>query len=153
VAMAIRGPGIAAGSRSNEFVHVADLFATILTMAELTPPATNFSSTGAEVDSDSVSLTPILFGSASTVRNPNEGYILTEVNWNGLKVGARNATYKVVCSGGTANCGFYDLVGDPLEEYLLSKPDSCANFRAWPMSSPEWHYCRLIEVVNMHSIF
>jgi hypothetical protein len=122
-------------------------------MAELTPPATNFSSTGAEVDSDSVSLTPILFGSASTVRNPNEGYILTEVNWNGLKVGARNATYKIVCSGGTANCGFYDLVGDPLEEYQLSKPDSCANFRAWPMSSPEWHYCRLIEVVNMHSIF
>jgi arylsulfatase A-like enzyme len=152
VAMAIRGLGIAAGSRSGEFVHVADLFATILTLAGLTPPATNFSSTGAEVDSDSVSLTPILFGSASTVRDPNEGYILTEVNWNGLKVGARNATYKVVCNFNTnpSNCTFYNLATDPLEEYPLTKPGSC------PSGTPSdsaWHYCRLIDVINLYSIF
>ena len=153
VPMAIRGPGISPGSESSEFVHVADLFATILTLAGLTPPAENLNNAGTLVNSDSKSLTPILFGSASTVRDPNEDYILTETSYGGNKVGARNATYKVVCNADTSNCEFYDLMDDPLEEYQLSKPDSCANFRAWPMSSPEWHYCRLIEVVNMYSIF
>ena len=38
VPMAIRGPGIAAGSKSSEFVHAADLFSTILALAGLTPP-------------------------------------------------------------------------------------------------------------------
>jgi arylsulfatase A-like enzyme len=154
VAMAVRGPGITPGSRSNEFVHVADLFATILTMAGLTPPTTNLSNTGAVVDSDSKSLTPILFGSSSTVRDPNEGYILTETSYNGNKVGARNARYKVVCSTNTSNCSFYDLVTDPLEETLLSKPGSCTDYRTtYTTATPEWHYCRLIEVVNTYSIF
>jgi hypothetical protein len=108
------------------------------------------------VDSDSVSLTPILFGSASTLRDPNEGYILTEVNWNNQpKVGARNGTYKVICNTNTsnANCTFYNLITDPLEEYPLTKPGSCTNFRTWPTSNPDWHYCRLIEVMNNYSIF
>jgi arylsulfatase A-like enzyme len=155
VPMVIRGPGIAADRESTEFVHVADLFATILTLAGLTPPATNFNSTGAVVASDSVSLTPILFGSAPTVRDPNEGYLLTEVSWGGNKVGARNATYKVICNTNTANanCTFYNLVTDPLEEYPLTKPAGCSNFRTWPTSNPDWHYCRLIEVMNTYSIF
>jgi arylsulfatase A-like enzyme len=155
VPMVIWGPGIAAG-RSTEFVHAADLFATILTLAGLTPPAKNFNNTGAVVDSDSVSLTPILFGSASAVRDPNEGYLLTEVAWNGNKVGARNATYKVICNTNTsnANCTFYNLITDPLEEYALSKPTSCSNYRMiWDTANPEWHYCRLIEVMTLYSIF
>jgi arylsulfatase A-like enzyme len=157
VAMAFRGPGIAIGSRSTEFVHVADLFATILTLAGIEPPAKNIDSAGNEVNSDSKSLTPILFGSASTVRDPNEGYLLTETNYNGLKVGARNATYKVLCgtNTNTGNCSFFNLIDDPLEEYLLDKPASCTNYSngAWTPADPEWHYCRLIEVMNTYSIF
>jgi arylsulfatase A-like enzyme len=152
--MAIRGPGIAAGSRSNEFVHVADLFATILTMAGQTPPATNLSNTGAVVDSDSKSLTPVLFGSTSNIRDSNEGYLLTETNYNGYKVGARNGEYKVVCAGNASSCTFYNLVTDPLEEYPLTKPGSCTNYRTeYDTDDPEWHYCRLIEVVTAYSIF
>jgi arylsulfatase A-like enzyme len=154
VPMVIRGPGIAVGSRSTEFVHVVDLFATILTLAGLTPPATNLSSTGATVDSDSKSLTPILFGSASTVRDPNEGYLLTETTTGNYRVGARNGTYKVVCPTSASNCTFYNLIDDPLEEYPLSKPASCTNYRStWTTANPEWHYCRLMEVVNTYSIF
>jgi arylsulfatase A-like enzyme len=154
VALAVRGPGITAGSRSNEFVHAADIFGTILTMAGLTPPATNRDNNNNVVDSDSKSLTPILFGSASTVRDPNEGYILTETNYNGMKVGARNATYKVVCATNSSNCTFFNLVEDPLEEYPLSKPASCTDYRtAYSTTNPNWHYCRLIEVVTNYSIF
>jgi arylsulfatase A-like enzyme len=159
VPMVIRGPGIAAGSRSNEFVHAADLFATILTLAGLTPPTKNWNNTGtAEVDSDSKSLTPILFGSASTVRDPNEGYLLTETSQGGNKVGARNGTHKVICNTNTsnANCTFYNLITDPLEEYPITdhKPGSCTNYRTtWTPANPEWHYCRLIEVINSYSIF
>jgi arylsulfatase A-like enzyme len=154
VPMAVRGPGIAAGNESTEFVHVADLFATVLTLAGLTPPQTNKDNNNNDVASDSKSLTPILFGSASAVRDPDEGYLLTETNYNGNKVGARNGEYKVVCNGGTTNCGFYNLIDDPLEEYPLSKPGSCTNYRStWNTFNPEWHYCRLIEVVTNYSIF
>jgi arylsulfatase A-like enzyme len=154
VAMAFRGPGIAAGTRKNEFVHVSDLSATFLTLAGLTPPATNRDNNNNVVDSDSKSLTPILFGSASTVRDPNEGYLLTETNYGGNKVGARNGTYKVVCPTDTSNCTFFNLVTDPLEEYPLTKPGSCTNFRTtYTTAVPEWHYCRLIEVVTNYSIF
>jgi arylsulfatase A-like enzyme len=154
VAMAVRGPGIAAGSQSAEFVHAADLFSTILTLAVLTPPPTNKNNMGADVALDSVSLTPILFGAASTVRDPNEGYLLTETNYQTYKVGARNATYKIVCSTNTSNCAFYHLIDDPLEEYPLNKPSSCTDYRGtWDTDDTEWHYCRLIEVVNTYSIF
>jgi arylsulfatase A-like enzyme len=157
VAMAVKGPGITAGGRSNEFVHVTDLFATILSLAGLTPPTTNKDNNNNDVPSDSVSLTPILFDYASAVRDPNEGYILTETSQGGNKVGARNATYKVMCSTNTsnANCTFYNLTSDPLEENgSLTKPSSCADYRStYATSQPEWHYCRLIEVMNNYSIF
>ncbi len=42
VPMAIRGPNIAAGQQKGTFVHLADLSATILTLAGIEPPATNF---------------------------------------------------------------------------------------------------------------
>jgi arylsulfatase A-like enzyme len=154
VPMAISGPGIAAGSESSEFVHVTDLFATCLEMAGLDAPATNRSKTGAVVSSDSRSLVPILLGESSSVRDPNEGYILTETTYAGTKSGARNGRYKVVCNGGTSSCGFYDLVADPLEEYPLAKPSSCTAFRStWSTADPQWHYCRLMEVVQSESIF
>jgi arylsulfatase A-like enzyme len=149
VALAIRGPEIAAGSVTAEFVHATDLFATCLELAGVEVPLTNLSNTGAVVQSDSVSLAPVLRGTAAAVRDPNEGYILTETTYQGAKVGARNARYKVVCNGGTSSCGFFDLVADPLEEYPLSKPASCAGFRTtWSTADPAWHYCRLLEVVD-----
>jgi arylsulfatase A-like enzyme len=161
VAMAIRGPGIAAGSRSGEFVDAADLFATILNLANLEVPATvpNSGGTGT-VPVDSVSLAPLLFHKGSTIRDPNEGYLLAEtLNLmtpdHTRQVGARNASYKVVCTNGSemADCEFYNLRTDPLEEYPLAKPESCADYAggAWKPGEPRWNYCRLTEVVKKHS--
>jgi arylsulfatase A-like enzyme len=157
VPMVIRGPGITAGSQSSEFVHAVDLFSTCLLLAglEVAPEGLVYRDyQGNPAALDGVSLTPILFSSASTIRDPNEGYLLTEVAWSGNKVGARNGTYKVICNTSTSGtCYFYNLVTDPVEEYPLSKPTSCTNFRTWPFTDPNWHYCRLIEVMNLYSIF
>jgi arylsulfatase A-like enzyme len=160
VPMAIRGPKIAANTQSNGYVHVADLFSTILGLAGLTPPkaVTNSEGTGT-VPLDSVSLTPILFKKAKTVRDPNRGYILTETKnlmTGGTRmVGARNATYKIVCTESPDNCQFYNLVDDPLEEFPLVKPDSCADYAKgkWTPADPRWHYCRLTDVVAKDSFF
>jgi arylsulfatase A-like enzyme len=161
VPMAIRGPGIAAGAQKSAPVHVADLSATILTLAGLTPPAKNYDSTGAQVDSDSKSLTPMLFGTAEdSGRDPNEGYLLTETGttYFGTRfLGARNATYKVLCPyslGNMSNCDFYSLIDDPLEHNTaLAKPSSCTNYRSnWSTTDPQWHFCRLWEVLNTYSI-
>jgi arylsulfatase A-like enzyme len=158
VPMAIRGPRIAANTRSNEFVHVADLFSTVLGLAGLTAPKAVANSDGTgTVPLDSVSLAPILFNKAKTVRDPNKDYILTETEnlmTGGTRmVGARNAAYKVVCTGSPGNCEFYNLVDDPLEEYPLAKPDSCASYTnaKWTPADPQWHFCRLTEVVATHS--
>jgi arylsulfatase A-like enzyme len=150
VALAIRGPGISGFTRSGEFVHAVDLFATILDMAGVAAPSTNLSNTGAVVASDSKSLLPILRGEAAAVRDPNEGYVFTETSYLGTKASVRNARYKVVCSSASiASCGFYDLEGDPIEEYPLSKPASCAAYRsAWTTANASWHYCRLIEALG-----
>jgi len=158
VPMVIRGPEIAADTRNNGSTHVADLFSTILELAELTPPKQVSNSDGAgTVPLDSVSLTPILLKKAETVRDPNTGYILTETEnlmTGGTKmVGARNATYKVVCTDNPGNCEFYNLAGDPLEEYPLARPDSCADYTngKWTPKDPQWHYCRLTDVVARDS--
>ena len=107
VPMAIRGPKIAANTQKNEFVHVADLFSTVLELAGLAPPknVSNSDGTGT-VPLDAVSLDPILFNKAKTVRDPNTGYILTETK-NLMTGGTRmawrqNATYKVICTDGPA---------------------------------------------------
>jgi arylsulfatase A-like enzyme len=162
VPLAIRGPGIAAGAQKTAPVHVADLSATILTLAGLTPPAKNYDNTGAEVDSDSRTLTPMLFSNAEdTGRDPNEGYLLTETNTTfagkNRYLGARNATYKVLCPNSLSsmsNCDFYNLITDPLEHNTaLTKPTSCANYRNnYTTSNQEWHFCRLWEVLNTYSI-
>lgn len=160
VPMAIRGPGIAGRTRSDEFVHTADVFSTTLALAGLTVPAevSNSDGTGTE-PLDAVSLAPMLFDGVATVRDPNDGYLLTEtVNLmtGGTRlVGARNARYKVVCTESTdpGACEFYDLADDPLEEFPLAAPGNCAASGSgrWTTADREWHYCRLIGVVNTHS--
>ncbi len=160
VSMAIRGPGIKAGSKSDEPIHCVDLFATILELAGLDAPKTvpNRTSDGT-VAVDSVSLAPILFKGARGLRDPNTGYLLAEtinpVVKNQRQVGARNATYKLICidNAEAANCTFYNLADDPLEEYPLAKPDSCDNYKngTWTPASPEWHFCRLHEVISKES--
>jgi arylsulfatase A-like enzyme len=160
VSMAIRGPRIKAGSQSNEPIHGVDLFATILEFAGLDVPKTVPNKTGdGTVAVDSVSLTPILFKNAKGLRDPNKGYMLTEtvnpVKQNMRHAGARNATYKVLCieNAELANCTFYNLIDDPLEEYPLAKPESCANYKngTWKTTAPEWHFCRLQEVLATES--
>jgi len=160
VSMAIRGPGIKAGSKSDEWIHSTDLFATILELAGLDVPKMVPNRTGdGMVELDSVSLTPVLFEGATGLRDPNKGYLLTEtinpIKNNLMQVGARNATYKLICSENaeTDSCIFYNLVDDPLEEYPLAKPDSRTNYEngTWTTADPEWHFCRLQEIIAQKS--
>ena len=159
VAFAVRGPGVAAGSSNGEFVHVADLYATVLELAGLHVPDTVPNSAGdGAVTLDSVSLKPILLGDATRVRDPQRDVIITE-STNLMKdgemvVGARNARFKVVCTNNTANCALYDLGDDPLEEYPLSTPESCPVGPApYLPASPAWNYCYLTGIVSERSIF
>jgi arylsulfatase A-like enzyme len=160
VEMVIRGPRIKAGSQSDEPVHGVDLFSTILEFARLDVPKTVPNRTGdGTVAVDSVSLTPILFKGATGLRDPNKGYLLTEtvnpINKNERQAAARNAKYKLLCIEGTetANCTFYNLLDDPLEEYPLAKPDSCTNYKNGTLApaDPKWHFCRLQEVLSKES--
>ena len=163
VSMIVRGPGIQPGSQSDEWVNGVDLFSTILELAGLDVPerVPNREGNGT-VALDSVSITPILFKNAKNLRDPDEGYMLAEtinpvstVKPNLKQVGARNKTYKVICdeTPETANCVFYNLVDDPIEEYPLDKPESCANYKngTWTTDDPEWHFCRLQEVIAKDS--
>jgi arylsulfatase A-like enzyme len=158
VAMAIKGPGIAAKGTSDEPVHVVDLFATILDLAGLEAPAEVPDSDGnGRVALDAVSLAPVLFDAAAALRDPNEGYLLTEtmnlMTNSSRHVGARNATHKLVCVNDAGDCEFYDLGADPLEEYPLAKPASCADYESgkWRPANREWHYCRLLDIVATQS--
>jgi arylsulfatase A-like enzyme len=160
VEMVIRGPSIKAGSASDVPVDGVDLFATFLTLAGLDVPKIVPDKNGKMVAPDGVSLTPVLFNGAKSLRDPDRGYLLAEtmnpVKQNMLHVAARNLKYKVVCADNpnTASCEFYDLVNDPLEEYKLAKPDSCAKYVSgeWKTSAPEWNFCRLQEVLAKESI-
>lgn len=160
VSMAIKGPGIKANIQSDEWIHNVDLFSTILELADLEAPKIVPNKTGdGTVAVDSVSLTPILFKGATGLRDPNMGYLLTEtinpIKNNFRHVGARNATYKVICGNNpeTGNCTFYNLIDDPIEEYPLDKPASCENYKnkKWSPADPEWNFCRLQEVVATES--
>ena len=156
VELAIRGPGIAAGSHSDAFVHVVDLFPTILQLAGLAVPQQVPNSDGsAQVPLDGISLRQILTGAATTVRDPFRGYVLNEntnLMANSTKfVGARNRDYKVTCTDSADNCAFYDLVHDPLEEFPLDKPASCD--KGYAETDPAWSYCYLTRVVAERSIF
>lgn len=158
VPMVISGPGIPADTVSDEFAHTADLYSTTLELAGLTPPRTVSDGDGTgTVPLQAVSLAPILFGDAATVRDPNEGYILTEsvnlMTGGTRQVGARNATYKVICTDGTAagDCELYNLVEDPLEEYPLAVPEGCGE--ALTPEEADWHFCRLLHAIETRSIF
>lgn len=163
VSMAIRGPGIKAGSQSDEWINGVDLFSTLLELAGLDVPKTVPDRTGkGTVSIDSVSFAPILFKGATNLRDPNKGYMLAEtvnpvstIKPNLKQVGARNKTYKLICDENpeTASCTFYNLVDDPLEEYPLPKPESCANYEngKWTPADPAWHFCRLHEVIVKES--
>jgi arylsulfatase A-like enzyme len=159
VSMVIRGPRIPANSQCDVPIHGVDLFSTILEMAHLDIPKTVPNRKGDMVALDSVSLTPILFKGAKVLRDPNKGYMLAEtvnpVMNNQRQAGARNTKYKVICTENpeTASCTFYNLVDDPLEEYPLAKPDSCTNYKngTWTTTNPEWHFCRLQEVIGKES--
>jgi arylsulfatase A-like enzyme len=159
VPMIIRGPQIAPNTQNMGFAHVADLFSTILELGKLPLPknVSNSDATGT-VPLDAKSLAPILFNKAKATRDPNTGYILNEnknlmLSGTPRIVGAQNATYKVVCTNSPNNCEFYNLVNDPLEEYPLAKPDSCADYAKgkWTTADPRWHYCRLTDVVAKES--
>lgn len=160
VPMAIKGPEIKAGSKNNEFIHVADLFSTVLSVAGLKVPYDVSNSEGnGMVAVDSVSLSPILFGKKERVRDPDRGFVLSEsinLMTNGTKhVGVRNGEYKVTCAGGLEdqNCAFYNLDNDPLEEYPIKKPDTCEKYKAGGLTpkDQDWHYCRLMEVIREDS--
>lgn len=162
VPLAIRGPGIAAGTRSDALVHAADLFPTVLEVAGLTAPTEVPTSDGARtVPVDAVSLTPILAEGATSVRDPDEGYVLTEninlMTGGTRMVGARNANWKLACVEGIdqAHCEFYNLADDPLEEYPLEEPATCDGYTngSWTRADAQWHYCRLSEVVATRSFF
>jgi arylsulfatase A-like enzyme len=126
VPLAVRGPGIAANKASDEYVHTADLFSTVLSLAGLTAPANVSNSDGTgKLSVDGVSLAPILTGKATHVRDPNEGYLLTQslnlMTNSTRQVGARNATYKVVCTESAPNrrpaSSTSNSVVDPSEEF------------------------------------
>lgn len=161
VPLVIRGPGITPGARSGEFAHAADLFPTILELAGLDVPkmVSDPAGTGT-VPLDAVSLMPLINGDATSVRDADSGYILTETEnllQNGIRqVGARNATYKVICTqqAQSGECEFYNLQADPLEEFSLEKPASCDGYRSVaPAAADErWHYCRLVNIIETRSI-
>jgi arylsulfatase A-like enzyme len=158
VEFAIRGPGIEPGSTSGEFVHVTDLYNTILDLAHLPQAKTVSNSAGdAKVTSDSISLAPILLGKAKAVRDPVNGVLLTEdqdlMRDNVNVVGARNKDWKLVCATSPDNCAFYNLVDDPLEEYPLPKPGDCDGAPTLAKrDDPRWNYCHLDRAVATESI-
>jgi arylsulfatase A-like enzyme len=160
VSLAIRGPDIAAGFKSDATIHGVDLFATILDLAGVGAPASVPTSSGSGlVALDSVSLAPILFSGAERVRDPDYGYVMSEtinpLAGDARQAAARNATYKLLCAEDTqtASCTFYDLIDDPLEEYPLPKPGSCLNFDngTWTPADRSWHFCRLQSVLDAQS--
>ena len=160
VPFVIRGPNIGANGVSTEYVHASDIFSTTLALAGLSIPETVSNHDGSgTLAVDAVSLAPILFEGAATVRDPSEGYITTEslnlMTNSSRQVAARNASYKVVCSETTEldACEFFNLIDDPLEEFALVKPDSCsaeASVR-WTTADPQWHFCRLNDVIATQS--
>ena len=109
---------------------------------------------------DSVSLSPLLFKKAKSTRDADKGYLLTEtINLmtpdRTRQAGVRNGAYKIVCTDGyeSKNCEFFNLLKDPLEEYPLDKPASCADYASGKRktSDPQWNYCRLNELMATES--
>ena len=155
VPLLVRGPGVPANSSSDVPVHAADMFATVLSLAGLEVPATVPDRNGRKVKVDGVSFAPVLRQDARQMRDPYRDAMVVDVvnptRQNLRQSAARNARYKVLCTGdaATANCEFYDLVEDPLEEYKLATPASCGPYRQGSLrpEAREWNFCRLQEVL------
>jgi len=161
VPLVVRGPGIRAGTSSNVPVHAVDMFSTVLELAGLDVPATVPNRTGdGKVNVDGVSFAPVLLKNAKQTRDPYRDYLLVEVinptKQNLRQVAARNTHYKVLCttSADTADCEFYDLVEDPLEEFKLSKPASCEAYRKGSLNpeASDWSFCHLQQVLAKESM-
>lgn len=157
IPFAVRGPMVQHGAVSNEFVHVVDLFATVLEFAGLQPPTMNYAyyDKNIEVESDSVSLVPILEGTKAAVRDPVFDYILSEKFGFGTSAAARNGTYKIICNDYVcSNHSFYNLIEDPLEEYPLDTAAITCPVEATPtQDSMEENFCRLREVILTESYY
>ena len=161
VPLIIRGPGIAA-ERNDAIVHAVDLFSTIAELGGATPPQTVPDREGDNmIPLDSVSLMPILSGQQEAVRDPEAGYVIaqgsTPLAGNRLQAAVRNAGYKVLCtrsdSGVDNGCLFYDLAADPLEEYPLAMPATCAFDGTAPRPGNEAEqYCYLRHVIETETI-
>jgi arylsulfatase A-like enzyme len=150
------------GAVSTEFVHVVDLFATVVEFAGLQPPPTNFAyyDEDVEVDSDSVSLVPILEGTTAAVRDPVLDHILSErfaasFFYGGPSAAARNGTYKLICNDDScSDHSFYNLIEDPLEEYPLETEAITCPVETTPdQDSLEENFCRLRTVILTESYF
>lgn len=161
VPLVVRGPGIRAGSSSDVPVHAVDFYATVLELAGLDVPQRVPNSTGdGQVKVDAVSFAPVLLENAQQTRDPQRDYLLVEVinptKQNLRQAAARNARYKVLCtsSASTGDCEFYDLREDPLEEYKLEKPASCAAYQQGSMSAQarDWSFCHLQQVLAKDSM-
>ncbi len=106
-----------------------------------------------------MSLKPLLMNTKQTVRDPNQDYLLAEtinlMTAGTQEVGARNGAFKVVCRDGTGSCEFFNVQKDPLEEFPLSKPASCASYSEGKLtpSEQDWHFCKLKEVVETQSFY
>jgi len=159
VPLVVRGPGIRAGSSSDVPVHAVDMFATVLELAGLDVPATVPDRNAGKVKVDGKSFAPVLLKNAQQTRDPLRDALVVDVvnptKQNLRQSAARNARYKVLCTGtaATADCEFYDLVEDPLEEYKLPRPASCDPYQKGS-SQPqtrEWNFCRLQEVLAKES--
>lgn len=160
VPMIVKGPGITPSSVSDEFSHSADVFPTALDLAGLdTPEEVSNADGSGKVPLDAVSVVPIIRNEVQTVRDPNQGYLLTETSnlmtGGTLHLGARNGSHKIVCVGGVNPdaCEFYNLLEDPLEEFPLTIPQSCDAHAdgSWTPAVEPWHYCQLTTVVAENS--
>jgi hypothetical protein len=160
VPLTIRGPRIPKGAHSDEPVHAVDLFPTLLKLAGLDVPKTVPNTTGTgTVAVDGVSLTPIFFDGAKSVRDPVRDFLLTEtinpIKDNRREAASRNGTHKVLCGGKASaeTCEFYNLIRDPIEEFPLKKPESCATYEngRWTPNDPDWHFCHLLGTLAKDS--
>ena len=154
VPLAIAGPGIRERHTSAEPVHIVDLFATIVELAEAGSPTHSYAYDDAsvEIPLDSVSLIPILSGTSETVRRGTGRYVLSEFFTGGTenvgdKAAARSDAYKVLCDGeACSSYELYDLLADPIESNDLYEPGMEAGCASPPTEVAE-SFCSLREVL------
>lgn len=123
VPMIVAGPGIPAGMRCDELVHITDMFATVRELCGFGPP-----SQGAE---DSISFVPLLMD--PTVAGARSFLFLHRFPHPGLN-GAnqraiRTKRWKLIENVNNGNCQLYDLDADPYEltNLLVTQPGTASD--------------------------